>query len=207
MKAKPIIVGIAGGTGAGKTMLARAIVDRMNSQNVVTIQHDSYYKDRSHLPPSEREKLNYDHPHALETALLIQHLKELMAGNTVEIPVYDFATHCRSDKRIEVNPVKVIILEGILLLTNAKLRELMDVIILVDADDDIRFIRRLQRDVQERNRKLDSVIKQYVETVKPMHIEFVEPSKKHADTIVSDALNHTAIETIVCMIKNKAKIR
>lgn len=207
MKTKPIIVGIAGGTGAGKTALARAIIDRINSQDVVIIQHDSYYKDRSHLPPPEREKLNYDHPNALDTDLLIQHLKELIKGNKIEIPVYDFTTHCRSDKLIQVKPAKVIILEGILLLANSKLRELMDVKIFVNADNDIRFIRRLQRDVKERNRSVDSVIKQYIKTTRPMHMEFVEPSKKYADTIVSDALNRTTIEAIVCMLKDKTGAR
>lgn len=207
MKTKPIIVGIAGGTGAGKTIFARAIVDRLNSQDVVTIQYDSYYKDRSHLLPPEREKLNYDHPNALDTDLLIQHLKELIKGNKIEIPVYDFTTHCRSDKLIQVKPAKVIILEGILLLANSKLRKLMDLKIFVNADNDIRFIRRLQRDVKERNRSVDSVIKQYIKTTRPMHMEFVEPSKKYADTIVSDALNRTTIEAIVCMLKDKTGAR
>ena len=205
MKAKPFIVGIAGGTGAGKTILARAIADHINSKNVVIIQYDSYYKDRSHLPASEREKLNYDHPDALDTELLIQHLKELIAGNPAEIPVYDFATHCRSAERIQVNPVKIIILEGILLLANAKLRKLMDVKIFVDADPDIRFIRRLQRDVTERSRTIDSVVGQYIETAKPMHVKYVEPSKQYADIIISDAQNNMTIETIVSLIKEKAR--
>lgn len=205
MKAKPITIGIAGGTGAGKTILAHAIADRINSKNVVIIQYDSYYKDRSHLPASEREKLNYDHPDALDTELLIQHLKELIAGNPAEIPVYDFATHCRSAERIQVNPVKVIILEGILLLANAKLCKLMDVKIFVDADPDIRFIRRLQRDVMERSRTIDLVVGQYIETAKPMHVKYVEPGKQYADIIISDAQNNMAIEAIVSLIKGKAR--
>jgi len=201
MKAKPITIGIAGGTGSGKTVLVHAIVEHMNSQDVVTIQYDSYYKDRSHLHPSEREKLNYDHPNALDTDLLIQHLNELIAGNTIEMPVYDFATHRRSDEQVQINPAKVIILDGILLLANAKLRKLLDFKIFVDADDDIRFIRRLQRDMKGRQRTIESVINQYMKTVRPMHIEFVEPSKKYADIIVPNVENNTAVEAIVRMVK------
>ena len=207
MKEKPIIVGIAGGAGAGKTILARAIVAFMNSRDVVIIQHDCYYKDRSRLPPSEREKLNYDHPDALDTNLLVRDVKQLMAGNEVEIPLYNFASHCRTDEHILVAPAKTIVLEGILLLVNAELRELMDVKVFVDADNDVRFIRRLQRDIKERSRNVDSVIKQYIETVRPMHIKFVEPSKKYADIIVPDALNQTAIEAIVRMVRDRTGTR
>lgn len=202
MKAKPIIVGIAGGTGAGKTVLARAVANWLDSQDVIIIQQDSYYRDRSDLSPSEREKLNYDHPDALETDLLIQHLKELIAGNTIEIPVYDFTTHCRSNQQVQINPVKVIILEGTLLLANVKLRKLIDVKIFVDTDDDIRFIKRLRRDINERRRNMESVIEQYLETVRPMHIEFVEPSRKYADIIIPEGHNPIATEMVVSMIKS-----
>ena len=203
MKVKPIIIGIAGGSGAGKTCLANAIADHLNSRNVAIIQYDSYYKDRSYLPTCERGKLNYDHPDALDTDLLIHHLKELITGNGIEIPIYDFATHCRNNKRTQVMPAKVIIVEGILLLANAELRKLLDIKAFVDADNDIRFIRRLQRDVMERNRSIGSVVKQYVETTRAMYIDFVEPSKKHADIMVANALSPTTIDAIVCMVDGK----
>jgi len=203
MEANPIIVGIAGGTGAGKTVLSHAIADHVNSTNVVIIQHDSYYKDRSHFDACEREKLNYDHPDALDTELLINHLKGLIAGNTIEMPIYDFATHCRSNKRIEVFPSKVIIVEGILLFANAELCELLDIKIFVDADSDIRLIRRLQRDIQERNRSLDSVVKQYLGTTRAMYKEFVEPGKRRSDIIVPNALSPTTIDAIVCIVEGK----
>ena len=203
MEANPIIVGIAGGTGAGKTVLANSIAKYINSGNVVIIRYDSYYKDRSDLPSSEREKLNFDHPDSLETDLLISHLKVLRAGSNIESPIYDFATHCRSNKRRQVIPRKVIIVEGILLLANAELRNLLDIKIFVDADNDIRFIRRAQRDTIERNRSIDSVVKQYVETTRAMYIDFVEPSKKHADIVVANALSPTTIEAIVCIVEGK----
>jgi uridine kinase len=204
MKAKPFIVGIAGGTGAGKTLLARAIASCIDSKDVILIQHDSYYKDRSGLSLSKREKLNYDHPDALDSELLIQHLKELIAGKPVEIPVYDFATHCRDVKGLLVTPAKVIILEGILLLSNANLCKLMDVKIFVDGNPDIRFIRRLQRDTMERGRTTDSVIGQYIETARPMHDKYVEPSKQYADIIIPNPKNNMAIDAIVNLIKRKA---
>lgn len=207
MKAKPFIVGIAGGTGSGKTVLARAIANCLAPQDVAIIQYDSYYKDRSHLPSSEREKINYDHPDALETNLLIHHLKELIAGNTVHVPNYDFSTHCRSDKQIRVEPSKAVILEGVLILADAKLRELIDIKIFIDVSDDIRFIRRLQRDVMERSRTIDSVVGQYIETARPMHTKYVEPSKQYADIIISDAQNNMAIEAIVSLIKEKVEYR
>lgn len=203
MEANPIIVGIAGGTGAGKTVLSHAIADHVNSTSVVIIQHDSYYKDRRHLAACEREQLNYDHPDALDTELLVNHLKGLIAGNTIEMPIYDFFTHCRSDKRTQVMPARVIIVEGILLFANAELRKLLDIKIFVDADNDIRFIRRIQRDTMERNRSIDSVVKQYVETTRAMYIDFVEPSKKHADIVVIDVLNSKSVDAILSMIDGK----
>lgn len=205
VEGKPFIVGIAGGTASGKTMLANIITDCLTTQDVVTIQHDSYYKDRSDLSPHERENINYDHPNSLDTDLMICHLKELISGNAIEAPIYDFAAHCRSGKRTQVMPAKVIIVEGILLLADAALRELLDVKIFVDTDNDIRFIRRLQRDIKERNRTVDSVVKQYMETTRTMYINFVEPSKKHADIIITDSLNPVVIEMIACFIKKKLK--
>ena len=201
---KPIIIGVAGGTGSGKTTIVRAIADKMNHSDIVIIQHDSYYRDRSYLPLSERERINYDHPEALETSLLLQNLKDLVAGNQVEVPEYDFAFHTRKKFGKLVLPAKVIILEGILVLADHQLRELMDVKIFVDTDDDIRFIRRLQRDTMERQRSIGAVIKQYMESVRPMHIEFAGPSKKYADIILPGANNNVAVDIVVSMVGNKA---
>jgi len=205
VKSKLVTIGIAGGTGSGKTVLARAIASRLDPQDVAIIQHDSYYRDRSDLSPSERKKINYDHPDALETNLLIQHIKDLIAGNAVTIPNYDFSTHCRSDKWIQVNPGRAIILEGLLILANAELRELLDLKIFIDVSSDIRFIRRLQRDTIERNRTSGSLIKQYLSTVRPMHVKYVEPSKQYADIFISDAQNNMTIEAIVSLIKERAR--
>jgi len=203
MKVNPIIVGIAGGTGAGKTVLSHAIADHINSTNVVIIQHDSYYKDRSYLDACEREKLNYDHPDSLDTELLTGHLKKLIRGGSIDVPIYDFDTHCRRSEQTHVVSKKVVIVEGILLLANAELRELLDIKIFVDADSDIRFIRRLQRDIKERNRSVDSVVKQYFGTTRAMYSHFVGPSKKYADIIITDSLNPVVIETIACFIERK----
>lgn len=200
---EPLIIGVAGGTGSGKTAVVDAITKKLDHQSVITIQHDSYYRDRRHLPPSEREKINYDHPDALETKLLVRHLKELVAGKKIEVPVYDFATHTRKKKGIPISVAKAIMVEGILIFTDQKLRGLMDIKIFVDTDDDIRFIRRLQRDIKERQRSMESVIKQYIETVRPMHIKFVEPSRKYADIIVPEGHNPVAIDMVVSMIKDK----
>lgn len=203
MKPKPFIIGVAGGTGSGKSTVVRAIVNNLNSEDITIIQHDSYYKDRSHLSNSEREKINYDHPDALETNLLGKHLKDLIHGKEIEIPIYDFTAHTRKKEgKIVVSP-KTIIVEGILIFTDPALCELLDIKIFIDTDDDIRFIRRLQRDISQRNRTIESVIKQYLETVRPMHIEFVEPSRKYADIIVTEGRNPVAIEMIISMIKDK----
>ena len=203
MESKPFIVGIAGGTGSGKTTVAQAIMNSLNHENVLNIQHDFYYINRDYMAPLKREKINYDHPEALETELLVKHLNDLIAGKRVEIPAYDFTTHTRKKKGINISPTKVIIVDGNLIFTEQNLRKLMDIKIFVDTDDDIRFIRRLNRDIKERGRSMKSVIQQYMETVKPMHIEFVEPSKKYADIILTDGHNPVAIETIVSIIKDK----
>ena len=200
---KTLVIGVAGGTGSGKTTLSRAIADKINHHDIVIIQHDSYYMNRSYLPLSERESINYDHPDALETNLLLQHLKELFSGNQVEIPVYDFTTHTRKKVGNRIGPAKVIIIEGVLIFTDRLLRELIDIKIFVDTDDDIRFIRRLQRDTIERQRSIESVIKQYMECVRPMHIEFAERSKRYADIIVSEAHNHVFIDLVLSMINSK----
>jgi len=203
---KPLIIGVAGGTGSGKTTVVQAIVNTLNQQDVVTIQHDSYYRDRSDLSPLARGSINFDHPDALETTLLLQHLKKLVAGQEVEVPVYDFDSHTRKKNGTFVSPVKVIIIEGILLFTEQILLDLMDIKIFVDTDDDIRFIRRLQRDMKERGRNMESVIQQYMGTVRPMHIEFVEPSRKYADIIIPEGHNPVAIDMVVSMVKHKFKL-
>jgi uridine kinase len=177
----PVVVGVAGGTGSGKTTVAREILRRAGTNQISLIQHDAYYKDLSDLPPAQRAMQNFDHPDALDNGLLIAHLKELKAERVVEIPVYDFTTHTRTAETVRVKPHRVILVEGILLFADEALRQLMDVKIYVDTDSDIRFIRRLQRDIAERGRTMESVIRQYLATVRPMHQEFVEPSKRYAD--------------------------
>lgn len=198
---KPLIIGIAGGTGSGKTTVAQAIAKSLNDDGVAIIQHDSYYRDRSDLPFAEREKINFDHPDALETNLFVQHLRELIAGREIRIPVYDFTTHTRKKGGLLIASQKAIIIEGILIFAEKELRDLMDVKIFVDTDDDIRFIRRFQRDINERGRNTETVIRQYLETVRPMHIEFAEPSRKYADIIIPEGHNPIAIDMVVSMIQ------
>ncbi len=180
----PTIIGVAGGSGSGKTTVSRRILERLGTPPIAYIQHDSYYFDNSHLPPAERAGMNYDHPDSLDTPLLIQHLRALRAGQSVEIPVYDFSTHSRRAETVGMDPAPMILVEGILIFVEKELRALMDMRIFVDTDADLRFIRRLQRDVHERGRSQDSVVQQYLETVRPMHLEFVEPSKRYADVII-----------------------
>jgi uridine kinase len=201
--AERIIVGVAGGTGSGKTTVSQAILDRVGRDRIAYLQHDSYYRDRSHVPLEERAKANFDHPDALESELLAQHLASLKAGQAVEIPVYDFTTHTRETRTVTVAPRKVILVEGILIFAERALRLLMDIKVFVDTDADIRFIRRLQRDITERGRTVESVIRQYTETVRPMHLEFVEPSKRYADVIIPEGgFNLTAIDMIVARVKD-----
>lgn len=202
MKQRPIIIGVAGGTGSGKTTVAMKILERVGAEHIAYIPHDAYYRDLSHLPPEERAKVNFDHPDALETDLLIEHLKRLKAGEAVEIPVYDFTTHTRTGRTRRVGPAPVILVEGILVFAEAALRELFDVKLYVDTDADIRLIRRIQRDVQERGRSLESVLQQYLTTVRPMHLEFVEPSKRYADVIIPEGgHNEVAIEMVAARIR------
>lgn len=203
---KPIIVGIAGGTGSGKTTVTDAVVKIVGSQNLTHIQHDSYYKDQSNKPFAERVKTNYDHPDSLETSLLIFHLKQLLQGQTVQVPVYDFTQHNRTDKTILVEPTKIILVEGILIFVDKNLRDLFDIKIFVDTDADVRFIRRLKRDISERGRTMESVIDQYLSTVRPMHLEFVEPSKRYADIIIPEGgLNKVALDFVTSRIKSLAE--
>jgi uridine kinase len=199
---KPIIIGVAGGTASGKTTVSDAILERVGSDRIAYIEHDSYYRDLSHLSLEERRKLNFDHPDALETELLVTHLRLLQAGEPIKVPVYDFATYQRRDETRRVEPRRVILVEGILIFADRELRQLMDVRLYVDTDADLRFIRRLQRDIRERERSMETVIQQYLDTVRPMHLEFVEPSKRYADIIIpAGGFNETAVQMIVARIE------
>ena len=186
MFGRPYIVGIAGGTGSGKTTVAHKLASAMPPGRCVTIEHDAYYRDQGHLPPDERDAINYDHPEALESSLLALHLRELRNGRTVEVPIYDFATHTRCRETRSVPAARVIIVEGILVFTEAALREQMDIKIFVDTDADIRLMRRIRRDLEQRGRTFQSVHDQYYATVRPMHLEHVEPSKRWADLILPE---------------------
>jgi uridine kinase len=195
-------IGVAGGTGSGKTTVSRRIWEAVGRERIAYLQHDNYYKDQSHLSPEERARTNYDHPDSLETSLMVRHLRELRAGRPVDIPMYDFSVHTRSKETLRISPAKVVLVEGILIFAEPGLRELMDMRIFVDTDADIRFIRRLRRDMVERGRSLDSIVKQYLGTVRPMHMEFVEPSKRYADIIVPQGGdNRVAMEMIVSRIQ------
>ena len=198
----PIIIGIAGGSGSGKTTVVRRLMASLGDDKVSVLEHDRYYRDRSDLRLEERAALNYDHPDSLETDLLVQHVRALRAGEPIQAPQYDFARHNRLDTVDIVSPRAAIIVEGILIFADAALRALMDVKVFVDADDDTRFIRRLQRDITERGRTVQSVIDQYLGTVKPMHLEFVEPSKRYADIIVPrGGHNDVAIEMLLTLAR------
>jgi uridine kinase len=199
---KPIIIGVAGGTASGKTTVSDAILERVGSDRIAYIQHDSYYRDLSHLPIEERRKLNFDHPDALETELLVAHLRQLHAGEAIEVPIYDFATYQRRVSARRIEPRRVILVEGILIFVDRDLREMMDIKLYVDTDADLRFIRRLERDIRERGRTMEAVIQQYLTTVRPMHLEFVEPSKRYADVIIpAGGFNRTAIEMIIARVE------
>ena len=201
----PLIIGVAGGSGSGKTTVVRRIIESIGDDQVTVLEHDRYYRDRNDLRLEERAALNYDHPDSLETDLLVRHLHELRAGNSVEVPSYDFARHARQSATVSAVPRKAIIVEGILIFADASLRKLMDVKVFVDADDDTRFIRRLQRDISERGRTVASVIDQYLGTVKPMHLEFVEPSKRYADIIIPlGGYNTVAIDMLLTLIRGLA---
>jgi uridine kinase len=197
-----IVIGVAGGSGSGKTTVVRRILEALDDVDVTVLEHDRYYRDRNDLRLEERAALNYDHPDSLETDLLVRHLQELRGGRPVEVPVYDFARHARVSATDTIAPGRAIIVEGILIYTDAALRALMDVKVFVDTDDDTRFIRRLQRDIAERGRTVQSVIEQYLSTVKPMHLEFVEPSKRYADIIVPQGgHNVVAIDMLLTLIR------
>ena len=198
----PLVIGIAGGSGSGKTTVAQEILQRVGPDRIAFLQHDSYYKDLSGLPPAQRAEVNFDHPNSLETELLIKHVASLRAGMSVEVPIYDFSIHTRTAKTYTVQPRRVILVEGILIFTEAALRDMFDVKIFVDTDSDMRFIRRLERDLKERGRTTESVIKQYQLTVRPMHLEFVEPSKRYADVIIPEGgFNAAALDMVVARVE------
>src|SRR6266498_1413771 len=195
-------IGIAGGSGSGKTTVAQVILQRVGRDRIAFLQHDSYYKDLSGLPPTQRADVNFDHPDSLESELLIEHIASLRDGKAVEVPIYDFSTDRRTDKTFTIQPCRVILVEGILIFTEAALRKMFDVKIFVDTDADLRFIRRLERDISERGRTTTSVIEQYTHTVRPMHLEFVEPSKRYADVIIPDGgFNAAALDMVVARIE------
>lgn len=197
MLKKPIIIGVTGGSGGGKTSVSRAILDSFPNARIAMIQHDSYYKDQSHMSFEERVKTNYDHPLAFDTDFMIQQLKELLAGRPVDIPIYDYKKHTRSNTTFRQDPQDVIIVEGILVLEDERLRDLMDIKLFVDTDDDIRIIRRIKRDIMERGRSLESIIDQYTSVVKPMYHQFIEPSKRYADIVIPEGVsNVVAIDVI-----------
>ncbi len=201
-KPSPIVIGIAGGTGSGKTTVANVILNRVGKHRIAYLPHDAYYRDLHDLPYEQRAAINFDHPNSLESELMIQHVLQLKQGKPVDLPIYDFSIHTRTDKTIHIEAHPVIIVEGILIFAEPELRKIFDVKIFVDTDPDIRFIRRLERDIAERGRTTDMVIHQYLSTVRPMHLEFVEPSKRYADVIIPEGgLNEVAMDMIIARIE------
>ncbi|MBC8590662.1 uridine kinase [Lachnospiraceae bacterium NSJ-29] len=200
---KPIVIGITGGTGSGKSTVAKEIFKYILESDIAVIEQDSYYKDQSNIPFDERIKTNYDHPFAFDNKLLVQHLKDLIVGKEIRKPIYDFETHNRKSETIVVEPKDIIILEGILILYEKEIRDLLDIKIFVDTDSDVRVIRRVERDINERGRTLESVINQYMNTVRPAHLQFIEPTKRYADLIIPEGgYNKVAIDLIVSKIKS-----
>lgn len=200
---RPLLIGIAGGTGSGKTSVTRAILDALPSESVAVLEHDSYYKDQSHLSFEERLHTNYDHPFAFDTPLLIEHLQLLEGGCSINKPVYSFVQHTRLPESQAVSSRPVVILEGILILEDQRIRDLLDIKVYVDTDADVRIIRRIVRDIQERGRTLESVVDQYLSVVRPMHMQFVEPTKRYADIIIPEGAHNTvAIDILVSKIRH-----
>ena len=200
---RPLIIAIAGGSASGKTTVVKEIVERLKSVDITVICHDDYYKDQTHLTMEERVKTNYDHPSSLDNELLVEHLHKLINGESIDKPEYDFKVHNRMKDTTRINPTKVIFVEGILVLEDKKIRDLSDVKIFVNSDEDIRFIRRLKRDINERGREMDAVIEQYLSTVKPMFNKYVSPSSRHADIIIPNDNKHdVAVDFLVAKIKD-----
>ena len=199
---RPLIIGMAGGSGSGKTTIAEAVVEAVGADLVSLIPHDAYYRDLSGLSFEARAEVNFDHPDSLETELLVSHLEALRSGHSIERPTYDFSEHLRSEETVTIDPEQVVIVEGILVLAERSLRELMDLKIYVDTHADLRVMRRLRRDIVERGRSVDSVLDQYLATVRPMHLQFVEPSKRYADLIVPEGYNAGAVGTVTSLIRD-----
>lgn len=199
---RPLFIGLAGGSGSGKTTIAEEVMDRLEGR-VALLHHDAYYRHRIDLDFEARTRVNYDHPNSLETELLVEHLEQLRSGLAVECPVYDFSEHLRSDETIRIEPARVVMVEGILVLSDARLRSELDLKIFVDTDPDLRLARRLERDITERGRSVDSVLNQYFATVRPMHLEFVEPSRRYADLIIPEGFNPAAVATVVELIRSR----
>jgi uridine kinase len=198
----PFTIAVAGGTGSGKTTISQALLERIGAHNIAYLPHDAYYKDLSHLDDNQRRAINFDHPNSMDNALMVQHIQQLQRYEPVELPVYDFMRDTRTEETITVAPNPIILVEGILILWEQELRDLFDIKIFVDTDADLRFIRRLQRDLVERGRSVDSVITQYLHTVRPMHMEFVEPSKRHADVIIPEGgFNTVAIDMVADRVR------
>ena len=199
---KPLTIGVAGGTGSGKTTVTRALMSAVGPGNVAFLPHDAFYREYNHLPVEERAFINWDHPDALDTELLVRQLAQLIEGRAIERPQYDFRTYARLPETLRVEPRAAIIVEGILILAERELRDLLDIKIFVDADADLRFIRRMRRDIVERGRSVESIVDQYLGTVRPMHLEFVEPSKRYADLIIPEGgYNRVAIDMLVARVK------
>ncbi len=204
MSDKPLILGVAGGSGSGKTTVVNKIVEAIGEDQILLLQHDSYYRDLSHIPLEERVKQNFDHPSSLETELLIRHIEALKEGYQIELPIYDFVAHTRSDKTLKKAPKSIILVDGILIFAEPDLLDQMDIKIFVDTDGDVRLLRRLNRDINERGRELNGVLNQYERFVRPMHLEFVEPSKRYADIIIPRGGENTiALEMVIALIKGK----
>ena len=203
---RPVVIGIAGGSGSGKTTIAESVVDQIGPDRVAFIPHDAYYWHRPDISFEERTKVNYDHPDSLETELMVAHIESLLAGEAVERPVYDFAEHLRSDQAVTVVSRPVLLLEGILILAEPSLRELMDLRVYVDADADVRVLRRVERDMEDRGRSFESIVEQYHTTVRPMHQQFVEPSKRFADIIIPEGYNAGAVGSILSMIREVTRM-
>ncbi len=199
---QPVTIGVAGGTGSGKTTVATQLLERVGAHHIAYLPHDAYYRDFSKIPRVADEIVNFDHPDSLETSLMIEHIQALRRGDSIQLPIYDFTTDQRKSETKTIEPQPVILVEGILIFAESALRELFDVRIFVDTDADLRFIRRLRRDVQERGRSVESVINQYLDSVRPMHLEFVEPSKRYADVIIPEGgYNAVAVSLVVDYIR------
>ena len=203
----PVVIGIAGGSGSGKTTVLNHIIEEFGSDPIAILDHDAYYRDLAHLSPEKRARFNFDHPDALETSLMREHLDRLIEGEPIEKPVYDFTTHTRREETETVEPRPVIIIEGILVLAESALEERMDIKIYVDAADDIRLMRRIRRDMQERDRSIEGILRQYERTVRPMHLEFVEPSKREADIVIPrGGHNEVAIQMVMSRIQELLRL-